>query len=356
MKYLSLLFIAALVFPASLILGGSPGFTPETTISIEGSSFTINGELTYKNLNKGALGLLMNSRMVNAVFEDKNPDTCPDGFDPEENTSAFISSMDQYKAKGILAFTINLQGGMPGYEGAINSAFTTDGSLNPEYMNRVTRVIEAADKKGMVIIVGFFYQRQDQVLRDEDDVRKATENASAWLRDKGYTNVLVEIANEYRISGFDHSIIKKEEGEVELMSLVRSIAPSLPVSTSGMGDARFHENLAENADFFLVHGNVSEPEDYPEKIRMLKNYGKPVVFNEDWCFSDDTRGIPDAVKKMKAAFSNGASWGNMNQKRNQTWPFVYKIGKPGDGKNAEEDYLLYQALAKMLGISNPDQK
>ena len=87
------------------------------------------------------------------------------GFDPEENTSAFIASMDQYKIKGILAFTINLQGGMPGYEDAINSAFTPDGSLKPDYMNRVSRVIEAADEKGMVIIVGFFYQRQDQVLR-----------------------------------------------------------------------------------------------------------------------------------------------------------------------------------------------
>ena len=119
----------------------------------------------------------------------------------------------------------------------------------------------------------------------------------------------MEIANEYRISGFDHSIIKKEEGEVELMSLVRSTAPSLLVSTAGMGDAYFPPVLAEAADYILLHGNVSEPEDYPERIKTLKGYGKPVIFNEDWCFSDDTRGIPDAITKMKAALRNGASWG-----------------------------------------------
>jgi hypothetical protein len=153
MKYLSLLFIAVLFSPASLILGESPAFTPRTAIAIDGSNFRINGELTYKNLAPRAHGLLMNARMVNAVFEDENPDTCPEGFAPEANTSAFIASMDQYKVKGILAFTINLQGGMPGYEGAVNSAFNPDGSLDQDYMNRVSRVIESADKKGMVIIV-----------------------------------------------------------------------------------------------------------------------------------------------------------------------------------------------------------
>lgn len=336
---------------SSFLLPAPPaGFQPQTAVSIEGSSFKINGFLTYEGLDQEAHGLLMNVRMVNAVFDDENPETRPEGFDPEANTLAFIDAMDEYGSKGILAFTLNLQGGMPGYEGAVNSAFNPDGSLKPAYMNRVSRVIEAADKKGMVIIVGFFYQRQDQVLRDEDAVRTATVNAASWLRDKGYTNILVEIANEYKISGFDHPIIRSEEGEVELMSLVRSVAPGIPVSTAGMGDARFHPDLAEAADYILLHGNTSDPEDYPEKIKAVSGYGKPVIFNEDWCFSDDTRGVYDAVEKMKAAFKNGASWGIMNQKRNQTWPFIYEIGKPGEGGNAEEDLKLYQAMEEMLGI------
>ena len=92
----------------------------------------------------------MNIRMVNSVFDDENLETRPEGFDPEANTSNFIKSLDQYKSKGILAFTINLQGGFPGYEGAINTAFRADASLKPEYMKRVSRVIEAADERVMV--------------------------------------------------------------------------------------------------------------------------------------------------------------------------------------------------------------
>ena len=350
MKHPGMLWIPAILFFSIMIMASASGFTPRTSISISRSAFKINGELTYINLSPRAHGLLMNARMVNAVFEDENPETCPAGFDPEANTSAFIDAMDEYKSKGILSFTINLQGGMPGYEGALNSAFKPDGSLKPAYMNRVSRVIEAADKKGMVIIVGFFYQRQDQVLRDESAVRAAVVNAASWIRDKGYTNILVEIANEYKISGFDHPIIQSEDGEAELMSLVRSAAPTLLVSTAGMGDALFHETLAQAADYILLHGNVSDPEDYPERIGKLKAYGKPIIFNEDWCFSDDTRGIPDAVVKMRTAFESGASWGNMNQKRNQTWPFRFTIGNAAGDQNSREDFNLYQAMAKMLGI------
>jgi hypothetical protein len=161
---------------------------------------------------------------------------------------------------------------------------------------------------------------------------------------------MVEISNEYRHPGFDHQIIKDEDGEVELINLVRSTTPNLLVSTSGMGNALFHEELVEASDFILLHGNTTEPKDYPDKIALVKQSGKPVVFNEDWCFSDDTRGVPDAIEKMKTAFESGASWGNMNQKRNQTYPFKFTIGKPEEGENAKEDYALYEAMADLLGI------
>jgi len=350
MRFVHICFFLLAFVPLVAAPGTPEEFEPKTRIAIMGSSFIINGELTYPECNLQAWGKLMNVRMVNSVFEDRNPETCPDGFDPDRNTNAFIDSMEEYKAKGILAFTVNLQGGMPGYENALNSAFSPGGSLHLDYMDRVARVIEAADERGMVIILGFFYQRQDQVLEDAEAVKKAAANAASWLSDRGYTNVMVEISNEYRHPGFDHEILLSEEGQVELMRLVRSKAPSIPVSTSGMGNARFHPLLAEAADYILLHGNTSDPEDYPERIKTVSMYGKPVIFNEDWCFSDDSRGIFDAVEKMTAAFTNGASWGNMNQQRNQAWPFIYEIGEPGEGSNAEEDFRLYRAMEKMLGV------
>lgn len=332
-----------------------------TAISIDGMNFRINGRLTYEGCGSEATGKLMNVRMVNSVFDDENPATRPAGFDPEANTSKFIDSMDQYRAKGILAFIINLQGGFPGYEGAINTAFRADGSLKEEYMNRVSRVIEAADVRGMVIILGFFYQRQDEILPNADAVREATANAAAWVRDKGYTNVIIEIANEYPHKGFA-DIIRTEDGEVELINIVRSKATDLIVSTSGIGDCEFHEKLCNAADIILIHGNGCNPEIYAERVNSFKKYRKPIVFNEDWCFSDDPRGIPDAVQKATSAFKAGASWGIMNQKRNQHWPFIFGIGNPEvelfqslktfskfEGGNAREDFIAYETIAKLVG-------
>ncbi len=325
-------------------------FVPQTKLAINGMHFYINDRLTYADYKREAHGRLMNVRMVNAVFDDENPATCPSDFNPDTNTDRFIELMNDYKAKGILAFTINLQGGMPGYEGAINSAFRSDGGLKPNYMDRVRRVIEAADARGLIIILGFFYQRQDGILQDVNAVRQATVNATTWICDQGYTNVIVEIANEYRHPGFDHQIITDEDGEVELMNLVRQTAPNLLVSTSGMGDAKFHSSLANAADFILIHGNTSDPDEYEGKVNALKHYNKPIVFNEDWCFSDDTRRIGDAVEKLTNAFEAGASWGIMNQIRNQQYPFIFEIGKPNEGENAKLDFQAYERMAKLVGI------
>jgi hypothetical protein len=343
--------LAFVLFGVLAISLGNCSPSPHNThVTIDGTLFRINGDLTYADLSVEAQGRLMNARMVNSTFEDLNPVTAPEGFDPDLNTTAFIESMAEYQSKGILAFTLNLQGGMPGYEGALNSAFLRNGFLKPDYLSRISRVIEAADDRGMVIILGFFYQRQDQILRDEEAVKLATTNAAAWLKKMAYRNVLVEISNEYRHPGFDHPILLTEDGQVKLMELVRAEAPELLVSTSGMGDARFHETLAQSADFILIHGNTSEPEDYPARIAELQRFGKPIVFNEDWCFSDDSRGVPDAVAKLRTSYAAGASWGIMNQKRNQTYPFQFGIGRPDGASNAQEDFRVYQELTRLLGI------
>jgi hypothetical protein len=330
-------------------------FSANTNVSISGTKFLINGDLTYNELMPEAHGRLMNVRMVNSVFDDENPQTRPSGFDPDRNTDNFINSMAQYKSKGILAFTINLQGGFPGYENAINSAFNPDGSLKEKYMNRVSRVIESADKQGMVIIMGLFYQRQDQILSDENAVRNGTKNAVLWVQNKGYKNVMIEIANEYPHGGFDHDIIRTAEGEAELIKLAKQTTPELLVSTSGIGDGLFHPILCEVADFILIHGNGCEPEEYESKVGNLKKYGKPIVFNEDWCFSDDSRRKADAVQKATSAYKAGASWGIMNEERNQHYPFIFEIGSPDEEGNSREDFIAYETIASLLGIKKENQ-
>ena len=156
-------------------------------------------------------GLLMNSRMVQGIFDDRNPETVarwayPDTgkWDAERNTREFIAAMPEWRKHGLLAFTINLQGGSPeGYSKAQpwdNSAFDADGTLRADYTARLARILDRADELGMVAIVGYFYFGQDQRLADEAAVIAATDAATRWLLEGGWRNVLVEVNNECNVA------------------------------------------------------------------------------------------------------------------------------------------------------------
>src|SRR5262249_48928812 len=156
------------------------------------------------------------------------------------------------KAHGVSAFTVCLQGGMPGYEGALNSAFEPDGSLRESYLARARRVIEACDRQGLAGILGWFFPRQDQGPSDQTAVPAGVVNVASWIRRSGFRNVLLEIANEFDHDGFDHQLIRTVAGEIELIGLAKHTAPDLLVSTSGLGHGRFPQALAAVADFILI--------------------------------------------------------------------------------------------------------
>ena len=69
------------------------------------------------------------------------------------------------------------------------------------------RILDRADDLGMVVIVGYFYQGQDERLADEAAVVRAVDEATDWLLDGGWRNVIVEIANECDVANYEHPII-----------------------------------------------------------------------------------------------------------------------------------------------------
>ncbi|MCX6320187.1 MAG: hypothetical protein NTX93_00050, partial [Bacteroidia bacterium] len=81
-----------------------------TVVSIKGDQFFINGKPTYeKRYWKGYKieGLLLNSRMVQGIFDDLNPETVnnwiyPDTkrWDADRNTNEFILNMDKWHSYG----------------------------------------------------------------------------------------------------------------------------------------------------------------------------------------------------------------------------------------------------------------
>ena len=301
--------------------------SPRTRISIKDGCWFLNGHPTYHGAE--AEGLLMNVRMVNTTFEDRERPQ----FDVEGNTNAFLTALDDYVASGVGGITLNLQGGFPGYEGAVNSAFNPDGSLRRQYLQRVKRVIEACDRKGIVVVLGCYYQRQDQILKDTGAVRAGVVNVVKWIEASGFSNVVLEIANEFNHSGFDHRVLKTSEGQVELIGLARRTLPGLLISTSGLGNGRLPDDVARASDFLLIHFNDTGLKDIPKRIEALKKYGKPIVCNEDDKLGDE------AAEAARRSVANGASWGFMHKTANQYWPFKFE--------GIEDDPAVYSMVKKL---------
>ncbi|HKH62731.1 MAG TPA: hypothetical protein VKA49_17935 [Flavitalea sp.] len=310
------------------------GQSRKTQVSIKGEDFYINNEITLKKKVYNGMrleGLLPNSRMVQGIFDDYNEETqnlwlYPDTkkWDANRNTNEFIAAMPAWKEDGLLAFTINLQGGSPfGYSSAkqtwINSAFLADGKLDAAYMKRLERILDRADELGMIAIVGYFYFGQDQNLKDEAAVIEATRNATKWIVDKGYNNVLIEINNECDINStrtssgdpYNHAILDVKRVH-ELINIAKSMSHKnkrLPVSTSFKGGAKPSENVLQTADFVLIHGNgVKKPEQLTQLIQSVRSdssYKKnPIVVNEDDHFDFDK-----PQNNFLAATKEHVSWG-----------------------------------------------
>ena len=303
----------------------------KTAVAIRGEAFTISGEPTYKGRTwngKKIEGLLLNSRMVQATFDDLNPETVskwqyPDTkkWDADRNTREFVAAMPIWRKHGLLAVTLNLQGGSPqGYskdQPWHNSAYRSDGSLRPEYLKRLETVLDKADELGMVVILGLFYFGQDERLENEPAVVGAVENALDWLFAKGYRNVLIELNNECNVR-YDHAVLKPDRVH-ELIERVKAKTKDrrrFLAGTSYGGGTVPKENVVRASDFLLLHGNgVKEPDRIAEMVRRTRAVPgyrpMPILFNEDDHFDFDK-----PKNNFTAAIGEYASWGYFDFRMN----------------------------------------
>jgi len=298
--------------------------TRHTAVQIEGERFFINGQPTYAGRTwrgQRIEGLLFNSRMVQGIFDDLNPATRDlwaypdtDVWDAERNTREFIAAMPEWRVHGLLAFTINLQGGSPqGYSKEqpwVNSAVNADGSLRDDYMSRLERILNRADELGMAVILGIFYFGQEKVLRDETAIVQAVDNTLDWLFARDYRHVLIEINNESNVR-YQQPILKPER----VHELIRRVKDRVQggrrflVSTSYGGGFVPLPNVVQSADFLLLHGNgVHEPDNITDMVRRTRQVAgyrpMPILFNEDDHFDFD-----QPLNNMVAAVREFASWG-----------------------------------------------
>ncbi len=295
-----------------------------------------------------AQGRLMNLRIAQAFFHDEWLTEFP--FDPVAHTERVIDALDVYKAHGILAINASLQGGNPGYnkevpaitrvivaksgpgKGALNSAFNADGSLKPAWMARVKALQQALDWRGMILNLTYFYTGQDEVLKDTAALDQAVRNATDWLIENDCRNVLIEIANEFDITGFDHDrYIYREIGHLMRLARERFAAKNaafrLPISASTGGSMLLFPAVQQEADFVTIHGNGRKVDDQGIRTRELfENLEAPgpIDMNEDDSGRETTTDLlARELASCDAVFQAGGSWGYMPWRQLQMFPFPH---------------------------------
>lgn len=338
-----------------------------TEVRIEGERILINGEapLAGRTWNGRPLdGLLLNARMIQAVTDDENPATArrwayPDTgrWDPERNTDEFCAMLPVYRAHGLRAVTVGLQGGGSVYtpevwNECVMSGFAPDGSLKPAWAARLRRVLAAADACGMVVIVNLFYWKQIRHLPEDRAVVRAVETAADWLLRSGFTNVLLDVANES--APWWTRAICRPEGIAGLIRAARAVTlqgRELPVGSSTGGDNLPTPEWLDAETVSFPHGNGNTPERLRERLRAIREAEafrrrpRPLLINED--------GVN--LENMKAALEEGASWGYYAQGAGSRDPGYDRIW-PG-GREAEFERMSgFQTLPVNWAINDASKR
>ncbi len=301
----------------------------------------------------------MNLRIAQGLFHDEWLTEFP--FDPEENTGRLIKALDAYKEHGILAISVSLQGGNAGYnkefqgikremeakfgqgKGALVSAFRPDGSLKEAWMKRLLRLARELDRRGMILNLMYFYQRQDEVFENTQAIDRAARNATDWLIDNDCRNVIIEIANEHNVATYDRDrYIHREMGR--LIELVRGRFEAkkarfrLPITASS-GSMRVDDGVRDHADLVIIHGNNRALEEKRARVAELAADPKmpgPIYMNEDDSGRETTpEALTNELASCDAVFNSGGSWGYMPWRQLQMFPFRYYLPSPSTKVTAE---------------------
>jgi hypothetical protein len=173
--------------------------------------------------------LLKGLRMSNALISD-------------EATDELIMNLDTFAYYGLNSFSVYLQGSRFGDI----KGYMEDCSVDPVYGSRLSRIIEAADQKGFVVLVGCLYYGNSKGWWEgwtHAEANKAVKNTVSWLKDHNYRNVFIDVDNEGmagKAKNFDNR---------ELVISGKAVDSSFVIATNYRGDP------PAEADMAIHHSN-----------------------------------------------------------------------------------------------------
>ena len=123
----------------------------------------------------------------------------------EEKVKELIDNLDVFKSYGVNTIAVYVMGSRFGNI----KGYNPDASLNITYRKRFERIIEEADRRAMIVLVGCLYWSTSEAKAElgqwtQKEANLAVANTVRWLTDRGYRHVFVDPDNE----GMAHAEMK----------------------------------------------------------------------------------------------------------------------------------------------------
>lgn len=234
-----------------------------------------------------------------------------------------VRAFDTWNEHGINAIGVYIQGsngGYPNVDAGLNG-FDRDGSLQPAVAQRLEWLVREADRRGMVVMVGLFSARKDQLLDGPAAVRRAIEQTAKFLLDRGLRNVFVDLVHEYdHTERMDLELFREPGGEGKKALMTRwfkAVAPDIEVgvcpyekSTTtdaypGMDVRIVQKAMPIPAEGFVVNVETSKRDAY-ENDGVFSADGRAAVLAD----CERYLAAPNAVLFFHAAYVQGITNGS----------------------------------------------
>jgi hypothetical protein len=221
---------------------------------------------------------LKDTRMTQNVFSVKDGATwlngkplvvrglrCSNSLVSDVATADLITHLDLYKSYGVNTVSVFLMGSRFGDI----KGYREDASLDPAVCTRLACLIEAADQRGMVILVGCLYWSTSQAKWPswtQAEANLAVSNTVQWLKDHDYRNTFVDVDNE----GMARAAVGFDNRAMVLAG--KAVDERIPIATN------YHGAPPPEADLAIHHSDEApgkpyiESEGSPDVVPYGKGY------------------------------------------------------------------------------------
>jgi hypothetical protein len=197
---------------------------------------------------------------------------CSNALISDRTTGSLVENLGLFAGYGVNAVSVYWMGSRFGDV----RGYRRDASLDPVYAARMACIIEAADRRAMVVLVGCLYWGHSKAkwpTWTQREADRAVHNTVTWLREHNYRNVFVDVDNEgmaRREMGFDNRAMVLAGKEAD---------PACLIATNYHGDpppeadvAIHHSNEVPGKPYIETEGS---PRDVPDEGGYWGPYSKP---------------------------------------------------------------------------------